>query len=38
MEGMTLDSPSLTRMEEQDIREMEKNQEVETGEDGVDKE
>ena len=38
MEGMTLDSVSLTRIREQDAKEMEKNPEVETGEEGVDKE
>ena len=38
MEGMTLDLVSLTRIGEQDPEEMEKNPEVETGEDGVDKE
>ena len=38
MEGMTLDLVSLTRIREQDAEEMEKNPEVETGEDGIDKE
>ena len=38
MRGMTLDSVSSTRVGEQDIKEMEKNPEVETKEDGVDKE
>ena len=38
MEGMTLDSASSIRKGEQDIREMEKNPEVETGEDRVDRE
>ena len=38
MERMTLDSASLTRIREQDIKEMEKNPEVDTREDRVDKE
>ena len=38
MEGMTLDLASLTGIGEQDAKEMEKNPEVETGEDRVDKE
>ena len=35
---MTLDSASLTGMGEPDVKEMEKNPEVETGEDGVNRE
>ena len=38
MERMTLDSASSTRVGKQDIKEMEKNPETETEEDGVDKE
>ena len=38
MGGMTLDSMSSTRAGEQDIEEMKKDPEVETEEDGVDKE
>ena len=38
MQGMTLDSVSSTGVGEQDIKEMKKNPEVETEEDGVDKE
>ena len=38
MEGMTLDSVSLTGIREQDTEEMEKDPEVETREDRVDKE
>ena len=38
MGGMTLDSVSSTGVGEQDIKEMEKNPEIETKEDGVDKE
>ena len=38
MGGMTLDLASSTRMGEPDIEEMERNQEVGTREDGVDKE
>ena len=37
-EGMTLDSASLTRVGEQDVEEMKKNPDVETEEEGVDKE
>ena len=35
---MTLDSASLTRTGEQDVEDMEKNPEIETGGNGVDKE
>ena len=38
MGGMTLDSVRSTDVGEQDIKEMEKNPEVETEEDGVNKE
>ena len=38
MGGMKLDSASLTGTGEQDIEDMEKNPDVETEEDGVDKE
>ena len=38
MEGMTLDSASSTGAGEQEVEEMEKNPEVETVEDGVNKE
>ena len=38
MGGMTLDLASSTGTGEQDIKEMEKNPDVETEEDGVDKE
>ena len=38
MGGMTLDSASLMGTGEQDIEDMEKNPEVKTEEDGVDKE
>ena len=38
MGGMTLDSASSTGTGEQDIEDMEKNPEVKTEEDGVDKE
>ena len=38
MGGMTLDSASSTRTGEQDIEDMEKNPDVKTKEDGVDKE
>ena len=38
MEGMTLDSASLTGTGQQDVKEMEKNPEVETREDRVNKE
>ena len=38
MGGMTLDSVSSTGVGEQDIEEMEKNPEVKTEEDGVNKE
>ena len=38
MGGMTLDSATLTGTGEQDIEDMEKNLEVETEEDRVDKE
>ena len=37
MEGMTLDLASSTGIREQDTEEMEKNLEVETTEDGVNK-
>ena len=38
MGGMTLDSASSTGTGEQDIKDMEKNQDVETEEGGVNKE
>ena len=38
MEGMTLDSASSTETKEQDIKDMEKNPDVETEEGGADKE
>ena len=38
MGGMTLDSASLTGTGEQDIKDMEKNLDVKTEGDGVDKE
>ena len=38
MEGMTLDSASSTGTGEQDIKDMEKNTEVKTEEDGVNNE
>ena len=38
MGGMTLDSASSTGTGEQDIKDMEKNPEVETEEDGINKE
>ena len=38
MGGMTLDSGSSNGMREPDIKEIEKNPEVETGGDGVNKE
>ena len=38
MEGMTVDLVGSTRAGEQDVKEMEKNPEVGTEEDGVDKE
>ena len=38
MGGMTFDLVSSTGVEEQDVEEMEKNPEVKTEEDGVDKE
>ena len=38
MGGMTLDSASSTGTGEQDIKNMEKNPDIETEEDGIDKE